>query len=128
MMRAAPLSAGLVLLMAVRAAAQPVPIVLPPLADRAPVHVPFPDSGAFQDLSAGRSRDAAIAARAANAPHAISIGPLSMDIGNSSTARDGKVAHFANVRLNSLHVLGGSISGTFDGRAATLRLSWPTSQ
>jgi hypothetical protein len=57
---------------------------------------------------------------------AMVIGPLSMDVGSSDTGRDGKASHFAHLHLDNVHVLGGDVSGTFDGRAATLRLSWHT--
>ncbi len=56
----------------------------------------------------------------------LSIGPFRMDIGSSIEGRDGKSAHFAHLHLDNVHILGGDVSGTFDGRAATLRLSWPT--
>jgi hypothetical protein len=57
---------------------------------------------------------------------AIAIGPLSMDVGSSDPGRDGKASHFAHLHLDNVHVLGGDVSGTFDGRAATVRLSWHT--
>jgi hypothetical protein len=57
---------------------------------------------------------------------AVAIGPLRMDVGSSDLGRDGKASHFAHVHLDNVHVLGGDVSGTFDGRAATLRLSWST--
>ena len=57
---------------------------------------------------------------------AMSIGPLRFDIENGEAGRDGKQSHFARLNLDGVRVLGGDISGTFNGRAATIRLSWPT--
>lgn len=56
-----------------------------------------------------------------SAPTFVSFGGVRMDMGN-----DGPRKKFAHIELEDAHVLGGNISGTFDGRAATLRLSWPT--
>lgn len=125
-MRAAFGILGLLLLTGPRAMAQPPAIVLPdsPLADRSTPRVPFPDSPVQQDILAGR-HNAASDARL-DSPSPLSLGPFSMDIGSVDTGKDGKIAHFAHVHLENFHVLGGNVSGTFDGRAATLRLSWPT--
>ncbi len=62
-----------------------------------------------------------------------SLGAIRMDIDSTATAsadptRDGRVSHFAHVHLENVRLLGGDVSGTFDGRSATLRLSWPTGE
>lgn len=57
---------------------------------------------------------------------ALSVGPFHLDIENGEAGRDGKQSHFARLRLDGVSVLGGDVSGTFNGRAATIRLSWPT--
>ena len=56
----------------------------------------------------------------------LSIGPIRFDIGSSDRRSDGREAHFAHMHLDGVHLMGGEVSGTFDGRAATIRLSWPT--
>ncbi|HWU25968.1 MAG TPA: hypothetical protein VN154_06150 [Rhizomicrobium sp.] len=56
----------------------------------------------------------------------LSVGPLQFDVGNADTGRDGRPAHFARVHLEGVHLFGGDVSGTFDGRAATIRLTWST--
>jgi len=76
-------------------------------------------------LKADPSRDERFAAGG------LSLGPFKMDIdsaveGSAVPSRDGRVANFAHVHLDDVRVLGGNVSGTFDGRSATVRLSWPT--
>jgi hypothetical protein len=76
------------------------------------------------NLRADPSRDARLA------DGGLSLGPFKMDIdsaveGSAVPSRDGRVARFAHVHLDDVRVMGGNISGTFDGRSATLRLSWP---
>jgi hypothetical protein len=133
-MRASPFIAGFLLLAtAGHAAAQPPVIVLPePLfVQHSAAHVPLSDDGSsFQDLSR-RSDARAVAHNAeieAGAARPLSLGPISLDIGSSDVGRDGKRAHFAHIHMDDFRVLGGNVSGTFDGRAATLHLSWPTGQ
>lgn len=53
---------------------------------------------------------------------AVSIGPLRAQLGG--TARK---AHLARYKLEDIDVLGGSVSGTFDGRGARLYVRWPPS-
>ena len=60
-------------------------------------------------------------------PDTLSLGPFRMDIGSAARMGDRRTAHFAHVHLEDVRVLGGDVSGTFDGRAATIHLSWPTS-
>jgi hypothetical protein len=133
MMRAGPVVLGLLMLTAAgQAAAQPPLIVLPEpsFVQHSTAHLPLSDGTSYQEIS--RENDARALARnaqiAAGASHPITLGPLSMDIGSSDVGRDGKRAHFAHVQMDDFHVLGGNVSGTFDGRAATLHLSWPTGQ
>ncbi|HTW33643.1 MAG TPA: hypothetical protein VMD53_03415 [Rhizomicrobium sp.] len=129
-MRAGPVFMGLFLLAATRALAQPPAIILPepPFVDHSAAHLPLSDSGMFQDVTPeGQSRALARGQFAAS-PRAPSLGPFSMDIGSSDIGRDGKRAHFAHLHLDDFHPLGSNVSGTFDGRAATFRLSWPTGQ
>jgi hypothetical protein len=52
----------------------------------------------------------------------VSLGPLQAQLGGSSTE-----AHLARYRLNGMDVLGGSVSGTFDGRGARVYVRWPPS-
>jgi hypothetical protein len=128
-MRAGPVFVGLFLVTATTALAQPPAIVLPEqFVDHSAAHLPLADNGTFQDvIPEGGSR---ALARGAWAPSSqpVSVGPLSMDIGSSDIGRDGKRAHFAHIHLEDFHPLGSNVSGTFDGRAATLRLSWPTGE
>ena len=53
---------------------------------------------------------------------AVSIGPLRARLGGTATR-----AHIARYKLEGMDVLGGSISGTFDGRGARVYLRWPPS-
>ena len=132
-MRAGPVYVGLFLMVAAgQAAAQPPVIVLPEpsFVQHGTAHLPLSDGTSYQDVSSG-SDARALARNArieAGASHPVSLGPLSMDIGSSDIGRDGKRAHFAHVQMDDFHVLGGNVSGTFDGRAATLHLIWPTGQ
>jgi hypothetical protein len=129
-MRAGPVFVGLFLVTATTALAQPPAIVLPeqPFIDHSAAHLPLSDGGTFQDVipEAG-NRALARGSWAANS-RPMSVGPFSMDIGSSDVGRDGKRAHFAHLHLDDFHPLGSNVSGTFDGRAATLRLSWPTGE
>jgi hypothetical protein len=129
-MRAGLVFMGLFLVAATRTLAQPSAIVLPEsFVDHSAAHLPLSDNnGGFQDvIPDGGSR---ALARNGWAPSSrpISVGPLSMDIGSSDVGRDGKRAHFAHLHIDDFHPLGGNVSGTFDGRAATVRLSWPTGE
>ena len=132
-MRAGPLFVGLFLLTAAgQAAAQPPVIVIPEqpsFVQHSTAHLPLSDNQSYQEVS--RENEAQTLARYAQiqsaASRPVSLGPFSMDIGSSDIGRDGKRAHFAHVQMDDFHVLGGNVSGTFDGRAATLHLSWPTS-
>jgi hypothetical protein len=54
-------------------------------------------------------------------PPSISIGPFRAELGSGSGH-----AHLAKYRLEGVEILGGGISGTIDGRAAQLAISWPT--
>jgi hypothetical protein len=126
-MRAGLVFVGLFLVAATRALAQPPAIVLPEsFVDHSAAHLPLSDNnGTFQDVIPEAGNRAL--ARGGWAPNSrpISVGPLSMDIGSSDVGRDGKRAHFAHLHIDDFHPLGGNVSGTFDGRAATVRLSWP---
>ena len=52
----------------------------------------------------------------------VSFGPLRARLGGTATR-----AHFARYKLEGMDVLGGSVSGTFDGRGARLYVRWPPS-
>ena len=128
-MRAGPAFIGLFLVVATRTLAQPPAIVLPEqFVDHSAAHLPLSDNGMFQDVipEAGNRALARGAWAASSAP--VSVGPFSMDIGSSDIGHDGKRAHFAHLHIDDFHPLGGNVSGTFDGRAATVRLSWPTGE
>ena len=129
-MRAGPVFMGLFLVVATKALAQPPAIVLPEqsFVDHSAAHLPLSDNSTFQDVipEAGNRALARGGWAASSAP--ISVGPFSMDIGSSDVGRDGKRAHFAHLHIDDFHPLGGNVSGTFDGRAATVRLSWPTGE
>ncbi len=56
-----------------------------------------------------------------NIPPSISVGPFRAELGSGSGH-----AHLAKYRLEGVEILGGGISGTIDGRAAQLAISWPT--
>lgn len=62
------------------------------------------------------------------APHPLSFGPFSMDFDNDTRPVDGRQAHFAHVHVEDMRLLGGDVSGRFDGRTATIQLSWPTNR
>jgi len=53
---------------------------------------------------------------------AVSIGPLRAQLGGTATR-----AHIARYKLEGMDVLGGSVSGTIDGRGARVYLRWPPS-
>lgn len=129
-MRAGPVLLGLFLVAATEAPAQPPTIILPEqFVDHSAAHLPLSDSGSFQDVipEAGYR---ALARGGGWAPSSrpMSFGPFSMDIGSSDVGRDGKRAHFAHLQIDDFRPLGANVSGTFDGRAATVRLSWPTGE
>lgn len=130
-MRAGPILVGLLLMVAAgQAVAQPPAIVLPdaPFTDHSAAHLPLADNGTFQDVIPEGGSRALVRGQWAAQSQPISMGPFSMDIGSSDIGRDGKRAHFAHLHIDDFHPLGGNLSGTFDGRAATLHLSWPTGQ
>jgi hypothetical protein len=52
----------------------------------------------------------------------VSIGPLQARLGGTA-----QKAHLARYKLEDVDVLGGSVSGTFDGRGARLYVRWPPS-
>ena len=52
----------------------------------------------------------------------VSIGPLRARLGGTATK-----AHIARYKLEGMDVLGGSVSGTIDGRGARVYLRWPPS-
>ena len=129
-MRAGPVLVGLLFVAATKALAQPPAIVLPEqsFVDHSAARLPLSDSGSFRDVIPEAGSRAL--ARGEWAAHSgpVSVGPLSMDIGSSDMGRDGKRSHFAHVHIDDFHPFGSNVSGTFDGRAATLRLSWPTGE
>jgi hypothetical protein len=132
-MRAALVLAVLVLAGTTQAFAQPPAIVLPePLTvGRGASHPTLSDPNTFQEITqTNAAREMAQRAQtAASAPHALSLGPFSMDVDNADfVGRDGKRARFAHIQLDGVHVLGGHISGNFTGRSATIHLSWPTGE
>jgi len=130
-MRAGPFLLGLLLVAATTASAQPPAIVLPEqFVDHSAAHLPLSDNnGTFQDVipEAG-SRALARGSSWGPSSRPVSFGPFSMDIGSSDVGRDGKRAHFAHLQIDNFRPLGANVSGTFDGRAATVRLSWPTGE
>ena len=132
-MRAALVMAVLVVAKTTQAFAQPQAIVLPePLTGaRGASHLTLSDPNTFQEITqTNAAREMAERAQmAASAPHALSLGPFSMDVGSADfVGRDGKRARFAHIQLDGVHILGGNISGNFTGRAATVHLSWPTGE
>src|SRR5271155_2889811 len=125
-MRAGPVFVGLFLVVAAKALAQPPAIVLPEqFTDHSAAHLPLADNGAFQDVIPEAGNRALARGQWAVSSRPVSMGPFSMDIGSSDIGRDGKRAHFAHLHIDDFHPLGGDVSGTFDGRAATLHFSWP---
>ena len=129
-MRAGPVFFGLLIVAATKAMAQPPAIVLPEpsFVDHSAAHLPLSDPGSFQDVMPDAGSRALARDSWAARSRPVSIGPFSMDIGSSDIGRDGKRAHFAHLQFDDFHPLGGNVSGTFDGRAATVRLSWPTGE
>lgn len=129
-MRAGPVFLGLLIVTATNALAQPPAIVLPgpSFIDHSAAHLPLSDPGAFQDVMPDAGSRALARGSWAARSRPVSIGPFSMDIGSSDVGRDGKRAHFAHLQFDDIHPFGGNISGTFDGRAATVKLSWPTGE
>jgi hypothetical protein len=130
MMRAGIVLFGLFLTAATAAMAQPPAIILPEPSfyQHSTAHLPLSDNSAFQDVSRAGGSPALERGALAAGSHPLSLGPFSMDIGSSDIGRDGKRAHFAHVHVEEFHPFGSNVSGTFDGRAATLKLSWPTGQ
>jgi hypothetical protein len=129
-MRAALITAVLALGIATRALAQP-PIVIPETTffDHGASHLPPADGNTYQPPQLGHGTDAP----PPSGHPRLSLGPLSFDMGSSDFGKDGfgkdsRHTHYAHVHLDDVHVLGGDVSGTFDGRAATIGLSWPTAQ
>ena len=129
-MRAGAVFVGLFLVVATRVLAQPPAIVLPEqsLIDHSAAHLPLSDNGAFRDVIPEAGNRALARGGWAPSSSPIALGPFSMDIGSSDVGRDGKRAHFAHLHIDDFHPLGSNVSGTFDGRAATVRLSWPTGE
>ena len=88
------------------------------------------DNHAIRELSPGVDDERLVGSSRAESQSwkqgAVSIGPLHFDIENGEAGRDGKQSHFARLQLDGVRVFGGDVSGTFNGRAATIRLSWPT--
>jgi len=118
------------LVTATAALAQPPAIVLPEPSfyQHSTAHLPLSDNSSFQEVSREGENTALTRGALAAGGHPLALGPFSMDIGSSDIGRDGKRAHFAHVHVDEFHPFGGNVSGTFDGRAATLKLSWPTGQ
>lgn len=60
----------------------------------------------------------------------LSLGPFRVEM--AGTARTDvrlnatRQVQFARFQLEDTHILGGDVSGAFDGRSGMLRLSWPT--
>ena len=129
-MRAGPVFVGLFLVVATKVLAQPPAIVLPEpsFVYHGTAHLPLSDTGSFQDATPEGQSRALERGQFASSPRPLSLGPFSMDIGSSDIGRDGKRAHFAHLHLDDFHPLGGNVSGTFDGRSATVHLSWPTGE
>ncbi|HUO92266.1 MAG TPA: hypothetical protein VMU22_05050 [Rhizomicrobium sp.] len=129
-MRAGIVFFGLLFPAATAAMAQPPAIILPEPSfyQHSTAHLPLSDGSTFQDISRTEANPALARGQMAASGHPLALGPFSMDIGSSDIGRDGKRAHFAHVQFGDFHPLGGNVSGTFDGRAATVRLSWPTGQ
>ena len=127
-MRAGIVVFGMFLGAATGAMAQPPAIVMPEPSfyQHSAAHLPLSDSNTFEDVSRASQNPALARGEIAAGSRPLSLGPFSMDIGSSDLGRDGKRAHFAHVHFDDLHPLGGNVSGTFDGRSATVRLSWPT--
>ena len=129
-MRAGPGFVGLLIVAATSAMAQPSAIVLPEqsFVDHSAAHLPLSGNSEFRDVIPEAGNRALARGGWAPSTRPISMGPFSMDIGSSDVGRDGKRAHFAHLHIDDFHPLGGNVSGTFDGRAATVRLSWPTGE
>jgi hypothetical protein len=127
MMRAGIVVFGLCLTAATEAMAQPPVIVLPEPAfyQHSVAHLPLSDSNTFQDVSPTSQSRALIRGEMAATARPLSLGPFSMGFGSSDIGRDGKRSHFAELHLDDFHPLGGNVSGSFDGRGAALKLSWP---
>lgn len=51
----------------------------------------------------------------------LSVGAFQLHLGGDDTR-----AHFAHYDFEDRRFLGGTVTGNFDGRAATIRLRWPT--
>jgi hypothetical protein len=128
MMRAGIVFFGLFLTAATEAMAQPPALILPEPSfyQHGAARLSLSDNGTFQDVSpAGGERSLARGTGPADL-RPLSIGPFSMGLSSSQVGRDGKRAHYAELHFDDFHPLGGNVSGSFDGRGAVLKLSWPT--
>ena len=127
-MRAGIVLFGLFLTAATAAMAQPPAIVLPEPSfyQHSTAHLPLSDNSAYQEVSRASENSALERGALAASGHQLSIGPFSMGLSSSQVGRDGKRAHYAELHFDDFHPLGGNVSGSFDGRGATLKLSWPT--
>jgi hypothetical protein len=130
MMRAGIVLFGPFLVTATAAMAQPPAIIMPEPSyyQHGTARLPLSDESTFQDVSRASENAALMRGALAASGRPLALGPFSMDIGSSDISRDGKRAHFAHVHVDEFHPFGSNVSGTFDGRAATLKLSWPTGQ
>jgi hypothetical protein len=54
----------------------------------------------------------------------LAFGPLRIAVENGDVGPDGRRVRLAGVHLKDVHILGGAVSGTFNGRAAALHLTW----
>jgi hypothetical protein len=130
MMRAGIVFFGLFLAAATEAMAQPPALVLPEPSfyQHSAARLPLSDNGTFQDVSPSADERALSRGSTAAGIRPLSLGPFSMGMSSSEVGRDGKRAHYAELHLDDFHPLGSNVSGSFDGRGATLKLSWPMGQ
>jgi ABC-type taurine transport system ATPase subunit len=125
-MRAMVLSAGLVVLAEGEAHAQRDTAAGPAAMAGVRLKLPQSEIFPFHALPDNASFDPgmrATAIHAAEPARNLTLSRLEIGLDN-----DGGRRHFAHIRLADTHVLGGDVSATFDGRAGTLRLTWPTGE
>lgn len=128
-MRGAAVVSGILCLMATGLAAQTSTVVWPAEAgDDGRLHLPQDELILYRDRLS--PSDDNVDFRTLSLPPqpivpishpVLSIGAFQLHLGGDDTR-----AHVAHYDFEGRRVLGGTVTGNFDGRAATIRLRWPT--
>lgn len=95
--------------------------------ERAPSHIELPSADSFLYRHARREDTEGLTLDAVHAPPppsgasgpAINIGSFHAEIGGTGTH-----AHLAHYTLEGVQVMGGTVSGSIDGRSARVTIDW----